>query len=235
MMEKRFKAVAPQLLIVDGDVYGLVSVSNTKLFKVKQIVKLQIPGSDSLTVEIKRIESSTVMYVGPVGGSIDNRNNTSGFTVASGAFVYADEQMRPKIPEQEVERNTYEEEPVVARRVILVDTLGNSIDNGNPLPIVDDVASTPENIEGAVATAGVPNSIVPTSGQPIQLAFIKNPSKGPNANSANIVLRINIDGAATPKYVSLNRGEAYYISGVFGVLKIDSTVNGGKYEVILWS
>jgi hypothetical protein len=76
MMEKRFKAVVPQPLIVDGNVYGLVSVSNTKLFKVKQIVKLQIPGSDPLTVEIKRIESSTVMYVGPVGGSIDNRTNT---------------------------------------------------------------------------------------------------------------------------------------------------------------
>ena len=101
--------------------------------------------------------------------------------------------------------------------------------------IADDAQSNPENIEGAVATAGVPNSITPASGQLIQLALIKNPNKGPNANGANVVLRINIDGAATPKYISLNRGETYYIAGVFRTLKIDSTVSGGKYEVILWS
>ncbi len=135
MMEKRFKAVAPQLLTADGDSRGLVTVVNTKLFKVKQQIRIENPGSPSQLLEIKRIESINVMYVGPVTGSIDNRTDTSGYTVALGAFIYAEEQMRPKIPEHEVERNTYEEEPVVARRVLLVDPLGNSIDDGNPLPI----------------------------------------------------------------------------------------------------
>ena len=135
MMEKRFKAVPPQSFIVDGNVYGLVSVINTKLFKVKQIVMLQNSSGNAVQLEVKRIESATNMYVGPVGGSIDKRYDTSLFTVVLGAFVYAEEQQRPKIPEQEVERNTYEEEPVVARRVILVDPLGNSIDDDNPLPI----------------------------------------------------------------------------------------------------
>jgi hypothetical protein len=135
MIEKRFKAVSPQSLTVDGNIYGLISVINTKLFKVKQIVMLQNSSGNAVQLEIKRIESTTNMYVGPIGGSIDKRYDTSIFTVASGAFVFAEEQMRPKIPEQEVERNTYEEEPVVARRVVLVDALGEKIDDDNPLPI----------------------------------------------------------------------------------------------------
>lgn len=101
--------------------------------------------------------------------------------------------------------------------------------------ITDVKDSTPENLEGAVATAGSPNSITPTSTKQIQLALVKNPSRGPNANANNVVLKINIDGAGTPKYISLARGEYVYLPGIFTTLKIDSTVNGGKYEVILWS
>lgn len=135
MIEKRFKAVPPQSFIADGDNRGLVTVVNSKLFKVKQIVSLQIPGNSVQKLEIKRIESINVMYVGPIGGSIDARVDTSSYTTASGAFIFAEEQQRPKVPEQEVERNTYEEEPTVARRVLLVDPLGVSIDDSNPLPI----------------------------------------------------------------------------------------------------
>lgn len=127
MMEKRFKAVKPQLLISDGNAQGLISVANTRLFKVKQVVHIQNPGQPITKVEIKRIESKTKMFVGPIKGSIDLRIDTSAFTVALGAFIFAEEQQRPQIAEQEVERNTYEEEPVVARRVILVDTYGDDI------------------------------------------------------------------------------------------------------------
>jgi hypothetical protein len=125
MMEKRFKAVPPQSLTLDGNIYGLISVANTRLFKVKQVVHIQNPGQPIVKAEVKRIESKTKMFVGPITGSIDNRIDTSAFTVALGAFIFAEEQQRPKIAEQEVERNTYEEEPVVARRVILVDTYGD--------------------------------------------------------------------------------------------------------------
>lgn len=99
--------------------------------------------------------------------------------------------------------------------------------------IADNIESTPQNIEGVVAIAGTPISITSAGGN-IQLALIKNPGKGPNANASNVVLRINIDGSGTPKYVSLARGEFLYLPGIFATLKIDSTVNGGKYEVVIW-
>jgi hypothetical protein len=141
MMEKRFKAVSPQSLTLDGNIYGLISVVNTRLFKVKQVVHIQNPGQPIVKAEVKRIESKTKMFVGPVTGSIDNRIDTSSFTVALGAFIYAEEQQRPKIAEQEVERNTYEEEPVVARRVILVDTYGDDIASSGSIVNSDEPCS----------------------------------------------------------------------------------------------
>ena len=98
----------------------------------------------------------------------------------------------------------------------------------------DDAESTPKNVNGVVAIAGTPATLSSPDGSVVQLVLIKNPNKGPNANAANVVLLLNIDGSLTPQYISLNRGEVYYIPGVFTSVKIDSTVNGGKYEAIIW-
>ena len=100
--------------------------------------------------------------------------------------------------------------------------------------IQDDINSTPKNINGVVALAGTPSVITAPDSSNIQLALVKNPSKGPNANSQNMVLLVNIDGAGAPQYISIARGESYYIPGGFASLKIDSTVNGSKYEAVIW-
>ena len=100
------------------------------------------------------------------------------------------------------------------------------------IEIQDDINSTPKNVNGLVVTAGTPTLVNTPDGSHIQLALIKNPSKGPNANAGNAVLLINTDGTTT--YISLNRGEVYYIAGSFQTLKIDSTVNGAKFEAIIW-
>ena len=99
--------------------------------------------------------------------------------------------------------------------------------------IQDERDSDPEHFNSNVAVAGVPNSITPTSAKPIQLAYIKNPNKGVNANDPNDVLYINIDG--TVNYTTISRGEYIYIPGVFTTLKIDTNNDGTKYEVIVWS
>ena len=136
-MEKRLKAVPPQAFIADGNAVGQVTIANTSLFKVKQHVVLVAIGQANLTLEIKRVldDGSNTMLVGPVKGNIDSRSDISLYTVAANAYIYANEQQRPSIPEQEIERLTYEEEPTIARRVILVDELGNKINASNPLPV----------------------------------------------------------------------------------------------------
>jgi hypothetical protein len=134
-LEKRFYAVPPQILTADGTSYGLITIPDTSLFKVKQHVFISNAGSNTQKCEIKRIDSHTTLYVGPVGGSIDDRFDTSFLLVSAGANIYAVEQAKSKVPEHEIERYTYIEEPVCARRVHMVDHFGDSFTTSNPVPV----------------------------------------------------------------------------------------------------
>jgi hypothetical protein len=95
------------------------------LFKVKQQVVINssaVPNRDDL--EIKIISDRVTIFLGPKAGNIDSRADLSAYVPSDTPIIYANEQQRVKIPEQEIERLTYEEEPVVARRVIQVDEIG---------------------------------------------------------------------------------------------------------------
>lgn len=126
MLEKRFNAVPPQLFTSNGQPNGQITVADTTLFKVKQLVMV-VAGTNSLELEVKRVTTRTTMFLGPKGGSIDSRTDLSAFTTALGAFIFADEQQRTKIAEQEIPRAVYQEEPAVAVRSILVDNLGKPL------------------------------------------------------------------------------------------------------------
>jgi hypothetical protein len=135
MLEKRWKAVSPQSLIADGTIDGKVEITNTLLFKVKQRVILTANGQENQELEVKEITSSTTMYVGPKGGNIKDRTNLLTFRVSTSAAISANEQPRSQIPEQEIGRFTYDEEPTSAYRSVLVDALGNKYSSENPLPV----------------------------------------------------------------------------------------------------
>jgi hypothetical protein len=75
------------------------------------------------------------MYVGPKGGNIKDRTNLLAFRVSTSAAISANEQARSQIPEQEIGRFTYDEEPTSAYRSVLVDALGNKYSSENPLPV----------------------------------------------------------------------------------------------------
>jgi len=135
-IEKRLKAVPLQLFIVDGTSTGKVIVVNTRLFKVKQKVFLKSstqPNTDNL--EIKRILSQTEMLVGPEKQPIHVVSDLSMFLVANGASIGANEQLRPSIPTEEINRAVYEEEPTVAYRVVQVDELGAPYNTQNRIPV----------------------------------------------------------------------------------------------------
>lgn len=75
------------------------------------------------------------MLVGPISSDIRKYTDISDYTTASGAFVIANEQTRPKIPFEEFMRAVYEEEPVSALRSMLVDKYGDTYRTDNPLPV----------------------------------------------------------------------------------------------------
>ena len=126
MLEKSLIAVPAQVFTADGDINGNIFIVDTTLFKVGQIVIVSAIGQVNLQLEVKRINSVTNMVVGPATGNQLDVIDISAYTVASSAYVLAFEQNRPLIPIDQITRYTYEEEPVVANRVILVDKLGSA-------------------------------------------------------------------------------------------------------------
>jgi hypothetical protein len=124
-IEKKWSAVPPQSITSNGTQYGQLGVSDASSFFVKQIVKLF---SDSISVsqyQVKRVSSAQSLELGPVDGSLTDRSNLLAFVTTDHPMISADEQFRPAIPTQDHQRAVYQEEPVVALRVIQVDSLGN--------------------------------------------------------------------------------------------------------------
>lgn len=163
--EKLWKLIGPKSFTSDGGNDGRVTIADTVHFKVKQLVILKSSSVFQETYQVNRVESSTVLYLGPINSRIEARSDLSLFTILDGATIEAIVQPRSKVPEQEVERITYEEEPTVARRVVLVDPYGDFYTLDSPLPVdatinVDSLdisldAKTGDNI----AISGHPNSI----------------------------------------------------------------------------
>lgn len=136
MVEKRLIAVSPQSLIANGTTNGVVLVTDTRLFKVKQHVILVGTGvGPSVDLEIKRIVDINQLEIGPAAKNIEARSDLSAYTLAANSVIFANEQKRPSIPVEEINRAVYDEEPTVALRTVLVDAEGNKIDDNNPLPV----------------------------------------------------------------------------------------------------
>jgi hypothetical protein len=131
--ERKLLGVSPRPLTANGTAYGLVTVANSAGLFVKQQVILS-NNSTSVVCEIKRFISDTQFYVGPKGG-IDQRQDLSAFTLATSPQVSAIEQDRQNIRPDDFERAVYVEEPVVAKRVIPVDSRGKYYDSSNPAPV----------------------------------------------------------------------------------------------------
>lgn len=137
MYEKRWRAIAPRLFTANGTSEGVITVASTKGFHVKQEVRLTssaFPGQQEI-LQVKDVLSSTQLVVGPAAAALNVFSDVSGYLVANSAAIRAYTQNRPAIPQTEHERAVYEEEPVVAKRVILVDELGEKFSESNPVPV----------------------------------------------------------------------------------------------------
>jgi hypothetical protein len=135
MREKWLAAVSPQLFTSNGTSKGQLTIADSSVFKVKQEVIIGSSIAPTLELEVKRVIGPNIIYLGPKRSMVDMMSDLSAYTVADGAFIQALEQPRPKIPEEQIERATYEDEPVVARRTFLVDRFGQGYRTDNPLPV----------------------------------------------------------------------------------------------------
>ena len=133
--EKRWAAIPSRALTANGTQDGKVTLASTIEFRVKQQVILTANSLVSLELEVKRVDSDLVMYVGRRGEAITDRTDISAYLTSDGAAIFALEQPRPSIPDKDYNRAMFEEEPVNAQRSILVDDFGNKYNKDNPVPV----------------------------------------------------------------------------------------------------
>lgn len=135
MIQTKFAAVPAQPFTSDGDSEGNLTVADSTLFKVQQLILLKSDDQQPRELQIKRITGPNQIKVGKVKAPIHEGVDISDFLVADNATIQAKEQDRPAIPPDAFERAVYDEEPTVAIRTTAVDALGNKYSTKNPLPV----------------------------------------------------------------------------------------------------
>jgi hypothetical protein len=133
-IEKRWEAIAPRLFTSNGGAEGEVTLASTLGFKVKQKVILKASTLPGEVLEVKRVVSETLLILG-APGNINDKKNLTAYTTALSASIETLEQPRNDIPDKEYERAVYAEEPIVAKRSILVDRFGRYFSTDNPIPV----------------------------------------------------------------------------------------------------
>lgn len=135
--ERNWSAISPQPFLADGGDWGLVTIANTAGFRVKQAAYLLSNTLPSLPVQIKRVLSDTQLIVGTINNAQIGQwppLNINNYLLADAASIGAEMQFKSVLKPEDVATLTYEAEPVVARRVVLVDQYGNIYSDTNPLP-----------------------------------------------------------------------------------------------------
>jgi hypothetical protein len=122
-IERTYAAIGAVALTAPGTTDGVLTLASTSGIKVGMRALLTGPFLPNVSIQIKRVDSSTILEVGSPGTGISNRIDVSAY--GSGSVITFPEQNRPTIPLSEISRAVYEEEPTVAIRAILVDEYGN--------------------------------------------------------------------------------------------------------------
>jgi hypothetical protein len=135
MTEKKWDAVPLQSILANGNTEGQIIVPDSTLFRVKQRIFLKSDSLQSRELVINRISPTGVLTLGKVGSNINAFENLSDVLLADSPKIWAERQDRPAITPNEYDRAVYEEEPVMAKRTILVDVRGNRVSSSNPLPV----------------------------------------------------------------------------------------------------
>lgn len=130
MLERRWPTIIINPITITTD---NVIMASTAGLKVKMVGSLMF-GGETLDFEVKRVVSATTIKIGPVEGSISKSYTAAELAPFNGGTIQISEQERNKISMEPVIRACYEEEPVVALRVIQVDSLGGVVGPDSPAP-----------------------------------------------------------------------------------------------------
>jgi hypothetical protein len=223
-IEQKWPAVPPTLFTSDGSPYGIISVVTAKGLKVKQEVAIVATGQPNITLRVVRVMSPTQIKVGalnPPQGQWFQGVDVSAYTVAAGAYLYAGEQTKNTIKTDDMDKATYDQEPTVAWRSVLVDQFGDYYETANPLPVMfsGTITTTIRRItdkSGDGTPDGLPDAI--------QIGDGTNRLKINPDGSITVV----VEGSGSPQVVKSFYNEISAVASGVQTQIVSYTVPGGK-------
>lgn len=135
LSERKFYRIEPINLSSNGTSDGIVTIESTYGFKVNQKITLRSDALQPRIYKVSRVESETQFRVSSLEDPIFKYADISDMLVSDNAVVVLPEQKRPSIDPVDIQGMVFEEEPTVALRSHLVDWLGRSYGENNPLAV----------------------------------------------------------------------------------------------------
>lgn len=132
--EKTWLEIPAQPLLQNGGQYGLVTVTSTAGYKLKQQVRLS-NSTQSTKYEVHAVLNETQMLLGDLQTGLSDFADLRAFTTALASTIDAEAQNRQPIPPDKWQRAVFEESPTVALRTFGVDSLGRPYTVDNPFPV----------------------------------------------------------------------------------------------------
>lgn len=141
--ERRWDGIPESPLTANGQEDGIITVEDTAYYKAKMYVVLKSDTHQPVRYQIQRVLSRTQMIIGLTPQEFAERRkkqkntlrivDATRWLVSDNATIEAPEQERPNIPHEDYERAVYEEEPVMAKRIVPVNEYGQINSPDNPL------------------------------------------------------------------------------------------------------
>jgi hypothetical protein len=120
------------ILVEDGTASGLIRVANIANFRNLSKVQISSSTQPTITYQIKSIFYPDYIRLGPVDNNLHSYTNVSNYITLDLAKLTQEEQTRPQTNISQIARYIYEEEPVIADRVIQVNEKGRLNNRQNP-------------------------------------------------------------------------------------------------------
>jgi len=209
--ERKWFAVT-QAFTANGTLQGKITVADVAGLYVKSKVRISSNTQPPQLLEIKRIEGTTVLFVGLCGDNINDRTDMSAYLVIDSAKVELFEQKIPTIKQEDIAQAVYAREPICAIRTIGVDKYGRYYDANNRFPVdatvtIGDVLVNVEN----PTIPDIANVSVPLAATEVSFTFplkTKRFLMRIRDGSANIQLAF-IAGQSGTNYTTISRGCNY--------------------------
>jgi hypothetical protein len=226
--EKSYERIDPVYFTADGQENGIITVESVECFKVKMVVQIYAKGvstENGARFMVKRVLNETQMLIGPYDKpALHLKTDMRAYTVANEAFVEFAPTDRPDIPMEDYERAVYEEEPVVAKRVISVDKLGNTFGKSHQ--------GQQQFIEGSI-TGSVYNNLKLAYNNTLQVEYIaESPFATLDSENGHFIQKVVYDAVLNATRILLGTSENSN-SEIRNITITPTVVAGVNYATIL--